>query len=205
MIARLLEIHPDNPQHNKIEVVARILNEGGIIIYPTDTVYSYGCLLGNKRGIERIARLKKIKLRKANFSLILGDISDISNYTKHYSRASFKLINKSLPGPYTFILPASNSVSRLFENKRREVGIRIPNNSICLELMRELGEPIVTSSVREDDDIVEYLSDPNALFEKHKNEVDLFIDGGVGSLDPSTVINCTKEEPELVRQGIGEF
>lgn len=205
MSAELIDIHPDNPQKKRIEYVVEQLNLGKIIIYPTDSVYNFGCALNNKRAIERIAKLKKLKLKDANFSLVFNSISEISEYTKQYSRSTFKLMNKALPGPYTFILPANNQVSRLFDNKKREVGVRIPNNKICNDIVDLLGQPIVTSSVREDDDVNEYLTDPEVIFDEHKYDVDIIISGGIGNLNPSTVINCLNEDPIVIREGIGNI
>lgn len=205
MSAELIDIHPDNPQKKRIEYVVEQLNLGKIIIYPTDSVYNFGCALNNKRAIERIAKLKKLKLKDANFSLVFNSISEISEYTKQYSRSTFKIMNKALPGPYTFILPANNQVSRLFDNKKREVGVRIPNNKICNDIVDLLGQPIVTSSVREDDDVNEYLTDPEVIFDEHKYDVDIIISGGIGNLNPSTVINCLNEDPIVIREGIGNI
>lgn len=203
MSAEFIEVHPDNPQPRKIKYITEQLKKGKVIIYPTDSVYNFGCSVNNKKGLDKISKLKSVKLKHANFSLVFNSLSDITDYTKQYSRSTFKLLNKYLPGPYTFILPASNHVARIFETKKREVGIRVPDNNICNSLIAELGFPLVTSSVREDDDITEYLTDPSLIYDKHKNDVDIIVSGGIGNLDASTVIECLGAEPIVLREGIG--
>ncbi len=200
-----VEIHPVNPESRKISEVVSILKKGGVIIYPTDSVYSFGCSIENKRAIERIAKIKGEKLNKSKFSIICKDLSQIGNYTKQYSRNTFKLLNKSLPGPYTFILEANNAIPKLFNSKRKEIGIRIPDNNICKAIVEALGVPMVTSSVIDKDDVLAYENDPQELFSSMGHSVDIFVDGGLGNIEPSTVIDCLDEDPVLVRQGIGAF
>ena len=205
MSAEFLEIHPETPEYRKIKEVVSVLEKGGIIAYPTDSVYNFGCSLNNKRAIEKLAKLKNIKLKKANFSLICHDLKTIDEYTNPFSRGVFKVLNKNLPGPFTFILNASNQIPKLFDTKKKEIGIRIPDNKICLEIVESLGVPMVTTSIHHEDEIVEYITDPESIFEKFEHQVDLVIDGGIGNNEPSTVVDCTNDELDIVRQGIGEL
>lgn len=199
----IIEINPENIDRRLIEDVVEVLKKGGIIIFPTDTVYSMGCDLFNKKALNELARLKDIKLSKANFSIICHDLSDISDYVKQIDRPTFKLLKQSLPGPFTFILNATNEVPRLFDSKKREIGIRIPNNAILIEIVKALGNPIATTSLHnEEDTIQDYFADPHMIYEKYENKVAMVIDGGIGSLDASTVVDCTNGV-EIVRQGIG--
>jgi len=201
----LYTIHPDNPDQRKVKIVAEILEKGGIIIYPTDTVYSFGCSLMNKRAIERLAKLKDIKLKNANFSIIFYDLSHLSDYTKPIDRGTYKILNKNLPGPFTFILEASAKIPKLFETNKKTIGIRIPDNNIVREIVKELGHPIVTTSIHDDDQILEYSTNPDLIFEKWGNKVDAMVDGGYGKNEPSTVVDLSQGEIEIVRQGIGEL
>ncbi len=198
-------IHPQNPDQRKIKLVAEILERGGIIVYPTDTVYALGCSLHQKRAIEQLARLKKVKLKNAKFSIIFNDLSQLSQYTKRVDRSTYKILNKNLPGPFTFILEASSQIPKLFDSKKKTIGIRIPNNNIVLDLVRELNHPIVTTSVHSDDEILEYTTDPNQIFADWENQVDAVIDGGYGLNVPSTVVDLSAGEVEIIRQGIGEL
>ncbi|HAE32006.1 MAG TPA: threonylcarbamoyl-AMP synthase [Flavobacteriales bacterium] len=201
----LIEIHPDNPEPRKITEVVNCLRKGGVIIYPTDTIYSIGCDLRNKKAIEKVARLKGVRLRKAQFSLICYDLSSIGDYTKQFDRSVFKAMNKALPGPYTFILNAGNKVPKLFETNKKEVGIRIPDNNIARQVVHELGNPIIATSVHDDDEILEYTTDPSLIHEKYENMVDLVIDGGYGKNNPSTIVDCTDGEINVIREGIGSI
>jgi tRNA threonylcarbamoyl adenosine modification protein (Sua5/YciO/YrdC/YwlC family) len=202
----LIEINPDNIDQRLIDQVVESLQKGGIIVFPTDTVYAMGCDLFNKKALNNLAALKGIKLKKANFSIICADLSHISDYTKHIDRPTYKLLNKSLPGPFTFILNATNEIPRLFGTNRKEIGIRVPNNNIITQITKELGRPIATTSLHDDEDeILEYFNDPYEIYERYDSKVDLIIDGGYGNLHASTVVNCTSGEPEIIRQGIGEI
>lgn len=205
MAAKFLPIHPETPEYRKIQEVISVLNKGGIIAYPTDSVYNFGCSLDNKRAIEKLAKLRGIKLKKANFSLVCTDLKSIDEYTTPFSRSIFKALNKNLPGPFTFILNASNQIPKLFDSNKKEIGIRIPDNEICLEIARNLGVPLVTTSIHHEDEIVEYITDPEQIYEKFEHQVDLVIDGGIGNNEPSTVVDCTQDELEIMRQGIGEL
>lgn len=197
-------IHPENPDLQKIRLVADVLRKGGIMVYPTDTVYALGCSLENKRAIERLAKLKGIKLKKANFSIIFNDLSLLSDYAKHIDRATYKILNKNLPGPFTFILEATSKIPKLFDTKKKTIGIRIPDNQIVLEILKELGHPIVTTSIHDEDDILEYSTDPDIIAGKWEDQVDVLIDGGYGMNEPSTVVDLT-DGVEIIRQGIGDL
>lgn len=199
----LLEIHPGTPDMRKLRRVIECLNDGGVIIYPTDTVYSIGCSLLKSKAMEKVARIKGLKPEKANFSLICYDLSTLSEYAKTVETPVYKLMRKALPGPYTFILNASSKVPRYFHPGKKSVGIRVPDNHLARELVKELGHPLISTSVHDDDEVIEYTTDPGLIYEKYRHQVDLVIDGGYGHNVASTVIDCTGGEPELVRQGIG--
>jgi tRNA threonylcarbamoyl adenosine modification protein (Sua5/YciO/YrdC/YwlC family) len=201
----IIELFDNNPDQRKVSEIVEILQKGGIVVFPTDTVYSFGCSLKNKKGLEKLARLKGEKLSKANFSLICYDLSNIADYTKPMERRVYKAINKALPGPYTFILNASNEVPKLFGNKKKEIGIRIPNNNITRQIVLKLGNPLAVTSVHDEDEIVDYTTDPAAIFEKHENDVDIVIDAGYGNNVPSTVLDCTSGDIVVVREGIGDI
>lgn len=202
----LVEINPNNIDERLIKQAVELLRKGGIIIFPTDTVYSMGCDLFNKKALNELARLKGIKLSKANFSIICHDLSNLSDYVKQIDRPTFKLLKQALPGPFTFILNATNEVPKLFDSNKREIGIRIPNNPIILAIVKELGNPIATTSLHNDEDgIQEYFADPYAIYERYDDTISLIIDGGYGNLDVSTIVDCTNGSPEIVRQGIGQI
>ena len=199
----LIEINPDNIDQRIIQQAVDILKKGGLLIFPTDTVYAIGCDLNNKKALNTLATYKGVKLKKANFSIICQDLSQISDYVKHIDRPTYKLLNKSLPGPFTFILTATNEVPRRFDTNRKEIGIRIPDNNITLEIVKALGNPIATTSLHDaEDEIKDYFIDPYIIYERFDSEVDLIIDGGQGKLEVSTVVDCT-DGLEIVRQGIG--
>lgn len=205
MPAQYLEIHPDNPDERKLRQVVSLLQSGGIIIYPTDTIYGMGCDIHNARAIENLARIKGIKPEKANFSFICSDLSHLSDYTKHVSTPVFKLMKKALPGPFTFILEGSNKVPKLLNNNKKQVGIRIPDHAIPRKIVEMLGNPIITTSVPEMSEGIEYNTDPELMYETYRNMVDLVIGGGIGGLVPSTIVDCTSGEPELIREGAGDL
>jgi tRNA threonylcarbamoyl adenosine modification protein (Sua5/YciO/YrdC/YwlC family) len=200
----LIEINPTNIDIRLIQQAVESLKKGAVIIFPTDTVYSMGCDLFNKKAVNNLAKLKGVKLNKANFAIICYDLSDLSDYVKQIDRPIFKLLKHSLPGPFTFILTATNEVAKLFDNSKKEIGIRIPNNEIIRAIVKELGNPIVTTSLHDsEDEILDYFVDPYTIYERYDEEVDLIIDGGFGRLEPSTVVDCTTGVPEIIRQGIG--
>lgn len=201
----LLNIHPDNPDQRKMLMAVNVLQRGGLIIYPTDSVYAVGCLLNQSKSIEKLERFKKIKSGKANFSIICHDLSNISDYARNVENNVFKIMKKSLPGPYTFILNASSKIPSYFNANKKTVGIRVPDNNIARGLVDLCGVPLVSTSVHDnEDELMEYLTDAELIHEKYEEQVDLVINGGQGSLEPSTIIDCTSGVPELVRQGIGE-
>jgi len=200
----LVKIYPQNPNPREVSRVVGVLRDGGIIIYPTDTVYGLGCDITNRKAVEKIIRLKGLKAKEAQFSFICSDLSNIADFAK-VSNQTFKLMKKNLPGPFTFILPGLNKVPDFFISKRKTVGIRVPSNSIPIEIVKELGNPIMTTSIKDDDDVVEYTTDPELIHEKYKDLVDIVIDGGYGDNIPSTVVDCTTDEPVIIREGKGEL
>lgn len=204
----LLEILENNIDSRLIKQAVEILQDGGIIIFPTDTVYALGCDLRNKKALNTLAQMKGERLNKVNFSIICHDLSHLSDYVRQIDRPTFKLLKQNLPGPFTFILNANNDVPRMFDSKKKEIGIRIPNNQIALALVEELGHPIAATSLHnEEDEIQDYFVDPYQIFERYTDSpyVKMIIDGGYGRLEGSTVVNCTSGEPEIIRQGLGEL
>ncbi len=199
-----LEINSENPDKRKINQVVEILKSGGVIIYPTDTVYGLGCDIYNQKAFEKICKIRGIKPQKANFSFICNDLSHVAEFTLPFSNQAFKAMKKSLPGPYTYILKASGTVPKMFKNKKRTVGIRIQNNNITRDIILGLGNPILSASLKNEDDFFEYHTDPYEIKEEYENIVDCIIDGGYGSNEPSTIIDFTANQPELIRQGSGE-
>ena len=203
-MAQFIKIYPDKPSEAAIEKVVKVLQDGGLVIYPTDTVYGLGCDITNTKALERIARIKGVKLEKANFSFICYDLSNLSDYVKQIDTATFKILKRALPGPYTFILPGNNNLPKEFK-KKTTVGIRIPDNNIVLEIVRQLGNPIVSTSIYDEDEVIEYTTDPELIFEKWQNLVDMVIDGGYGDNIGSTIIDLSGDEPEVVREGKGSL
>ncbi|HEY9221675.1 MAG TPA: L-threonylcarbamoyladenylate synthase [Lutibacter sp.] len=201
-MAELIKIYNENPNEREIDKVVKILQKGGLIIYPTDTVYGLGCDITNTKAMERVAQLKGLKLDKANFSFICYDLSNLSDYVKQIDTPAYKILKKALPGPYTFVLPSSTNLPKAFKNKKT-VGIRIPNNNIIRELVKKLGNPIVSTSIYDEDDLLEYTTDPELIYEKWGNKVDIVIDGGYGSNIPSTVIDLSEGEITVLREGLG--
>lgn len=202
-MAEFIKIYPDKPSEAAIAKVVKVLRDGGLIIYPTDTVYGLGCDITNSKALEKIARIKGVKLEKANFSFICHDLSNLSDYVKQIDTATFKILKRALPGAYTFILPGSTNLPKEFK-KKTTVGIRVPDNAITLEIVRQLGNPIVSTSIHDEDDVIEYTTDPELIFEKWQNLVDLVIDGGYGDNIPSTIIDLSGYEPILIREGKGD-
>ena len=203
-MSQFIKIYEDKPNESALAKVVKVLRDGGLVIYPTDTVYGLGCDITNTKALERIAKIKGVKLEKSNFSFICHDLSHLSDYVKQIDTATFKLLKRALPGPYTFILPGNNNLPKEFK-KKTTVGIRIPNNSIALEIVRLLGNPIVTTSIRDEDEVIEYTTDPELIFEKWQNQVDLVIDGGYGDNIGSTIIDLSGNEPLVVREGKGSL
>ena len=201
----LLPIHPQNPNPRNFRILIDCLKSGGVVIYPTDTVYGMGCDIYNNKAVERICRIKGIKSEKANFSFICYDLSHISEYAKNLDTPVYKVMRKALPGPFTFILEANSNVPKLFKSSKKTVGIRIPDNKICLEIVKELGNPIMSTSIHDEDEIIEYTTDPELIHEKYKDLVDIVIDGGYGKNEPSTIVDCSKGGFEIIRQGLGNL
>jgi tRNA threonylcarbamoyl adenosine modification protein (Sua5/YciO/YrdC/YwlC family) len=204
-MAELIKLYEENPNPKEIAQIVAVLRAGGLIIYPSDTVYAIGCDITKTRALERLAKIKGVKLDKANFSFICQDLSNLSDYVKQISTSTFKILKRGLPGPYTFILPGNNNLPSVFK-KKKEVGIRVPDNNIVQAIVRELGNPIVSSSIKDDDEVIEYTTDPELIYEKWANLVDIVIDGGYGGNIPSTVIDLTQEgSPVLIREGKGKL
>ena len=201
----LVKIYPENPNHKQIRRVVDILEKGGIIIYPTDTVYAMGCDIRATKSIEKIAAYKGANPKNPDLSLIFHDMSQLSEYTVIRDNNIFKLLKRNLPGPFTFIVQANNQIPKLFKDRKKTVGIRIPMNSIALEIIRELGRPIITASVHEHEDDFEYTTDPELIHERYRDMVDIVVDGGYGSNEASTIVDCTGDSIEIVRQGLGEL
>lgn len=199
----LIRIYKENPNPKHIRQIVDLLEDGAIIIYPTDTVYAMGCDINATKSIEKIARFKGLNPKNPELSLIFHDMSQLSEYTIIRDNTLFKLLKRNLPGPFTFIVQANNQIPKLFKNKKKTVGIRIPDNSIVLELVKELGRPIITASIHDQDEVIEYTTDPELIYEKFSEFADAVIDGGFGNNEASTIVDCTGEEIEIVRQGLG--
>lgn len=199
----LLRINPEKPNYDEIAKVVECLRNGGVVIYPTDTVYGIGCDINKQRAVERVCKLKGIDPEKANFSFICSDLSHLSDFTKPISTSVYKVMKKALPGPFTFILEANNNVPKLFRSKKKTVGIRIPKNNICLEIVKQLGNPIMSTSVHDDDELIDYTTDPELIHDKYKDLVDIVIAGGYGNNEASTVVDCSEGEFDILRQGLG--
>lgn len=199
----LLQIHPANPQPRLIKQIVESLQRGGIIIYPTDTVYGLGCDILQQKAVERICRIKKVDPKKAQLSFVCSDLSHLSDYAKPLSNPVYRLLKDHLPGPYTFILPASKMVPKILQSKKDTIGLRIPANTIAMAIINELGRPILSASLP--GEMVEDYTDPEVMYENFRNEVDYVIDGGIGGMTPSTVVDCTGDEPVLIREGLGEW
>jgi tRNA threonylcarbamoyl adenosine modification protein (Sua5/YciO/YrdC/YwlC family) len=201
-MSELIKLYEDHVDRKKLKHIVEILRNGGLVIYPTDTVYGLGCDITNKSALEKLARIKGVRLDKANFSFICEDLSNLSDHVAQIETQTFKILKRNLPGPYTFILPGSNSLPGVFR-KKKTVGIRVPDNAIALALVRELGNPIVSTSIKDDDELLEYTTDPSLMFDEWKHQVDVVIDGGFGGNEASTIIDLTGREPILIREGKG--
>lgn len=200
----ILNIHPENPNPKRIEQVVEILRNGGVIIYPTDTIYGIGCDMMNQKAVAKVAALKGLKPEKANFSIICHDLSHISEYAR-IDTPDYKMMKKSLPGPFTFILNATGNVPKIFKNKKKTIGIRVPDNNIARTLVKEFGNPLIATSVHDDDEILEYTTDPELIHERYGSKVDVVINGGPGKNEASTIVDLTEKDPEILRQGLGEL
>jgi tRNA threonylcarbamoyl adenosine modification protein (Sua5/YciO/YrdC/YwlC family) len=199
----LLHIHPDNPQLRQIKTVVECLLDGGVIIYPTDTIYGLGCNINSHKAVERICVIKKIKPEKAQLSFVCSDLSHLSDYTRSINTPTYRMLKEYLPGAFTFILPASKQVPKILQTKKNTIGLRIPNNNICIDIVKELGHPILSASLPETE--VEEYTDPEIIHDIFENQVDIVIDGGIGGIIPSTIIDLTTDEPIVLREGLGIF
>ncbi len=203
MPAEYIRLYEENPEARKLDEIVQTLKNGGVIIYPTDTVYGIGCDFSNVKAVQRVCQIKNAQPQSLSF--ICYDLSEISEYAKHLSTPVFKVMKKALPGPFTFILEASSKVPKVLNAKKKTIGIRVPNNNIPRELVRRLGNPIITTSIRDEDEVIEYSTDPELIYEKYQNLVDVVIDGGYGGNTPSTVVDCSGEYIEVIRQGLGDI
>lgn len=203
-MAKFIKLYNENPNPKEIDKVVAILQKGGLIIYPTDTVYGLGCDITNTKALEKIARIKGIKLSKANFSFICNDLSHLSDYVRQIDTATYKILKRALPGAYTFVLPGNNNLPKVFKSKKT-VGIRVPDNNIAREIVSALGNPIVSTSIYDEDDVIEYTTDPELIFEKWQHKVDAVIDGGYGDNQASTIIDLSDGYPEIIREGKGSL
>jgi tRNA threonylcarbamoyl adenosine modification protein (Sua5/YciO/YrdC/YwlC family) len=203
-MAEFIKIYEENPNPKDVKRVVDIISKGGLVVFPSDTVYALGCDIKNTRALERVAKLKGVKLEKANFSFVCKDLSNLSDYVRQISSATFKILKRALPGPYTFILPGNNNLPNVFK-KKKEVGIRVPANSIVQAIVQELGNPIISTSIYDEDEVIEYTTDPELIYEKWGHLVEVVVDGGYGDNIPSTVIDLTGEEPVLLREGKGSL
>ncbi|MDE0598238.1 MAG: L-threonylcarbamoyladenylate synthase [Dokdonia donghaensis] len=201
-MSQFIKLYEENPNPKDLKQIVKILKAGGLIIYPSDTVYALGCDITNAKSLEKVAQIKGVKLAKANFSFVCEDLSNLSDYVRQIDTKTFKILKRALPGPYTFILPGNNNLPSSFK-KKKEVGIRVPDNEITRAIVRALGNPIVSTSIYDEDEVIEYTTDPELIFEKWQNRVDVIVDGGYGGNVPSTVIDLTGDEPILIREGKG--
>ncbi|WP_420388089.1 L-threonylcarbamoyladenylate synthase [Roseivirga sp.] len=203
MPAEYIRLYEENPEPHKLDEVVKVLKDGGVVIYPTDTVYGIGCDFSNVKAVQRVCQIKNAK--PSTLSFICYDLSEIAEYTKHLSTPVFKVMKKALPGPFTFILEANSKVPKVLNAKKKTVGIRVPNNNIPRELVKRLGNPIITTSIRDEDEVIEYSTDPELIYEKYQNLVDVVIDGGYGANVPSTVVDCSGDYFEVIREGLGDI
>jgi len=204
-VAQIVRLYPENPNPRVLQQIIDVLEDGGVIVYPTDTVYSFGCDISKPKALDKVALLKGLKKEKADFSIIFDDLSRLSDYTKQIDTPLFKTLKRCLPGAFTFILPANNAVPKLFKNKKKTIGIRIPDNAIPRAIVDKLGRPIIATSVHDEDEIIEYTTDPELIAEKYEHQVDLVIDGGMGDHFASTVVDLTSGTAEIIREGKGDI
>lgn len=201
----LIKLYSDHTNPKDLKKVTECIKDGGVVIYPTDTVYAMGCDIESREGIERVARIKNVKADKADFSFVFYDLSHISEYTRQFDTSTFKILKRNLPGPFTFILAANNSIPKLFRNKKRTLGIRIPDHDICRKIVGKLSRPIISTSIHDDDEVIEYTTDPELIYEKYKDQVDIVVDAGYGNNEASTIVDLTSGEAEILREGIGQL
>lgn len=205
MPAEFIKLYEENPDERRVRQIVDILQKGGVIIYPTDTVYAIGCDIFQQKAVQRVAQLKGIKVEKANFAIICHDLSNLAEYARSVGNPVYKVMKKALPGPFTFILLASSKVPKLLNSKKKTIGIRVPDHAIARLLVERLGNPIITTSIHDEDEVIEYSTDPELIYEKYKDQVDAIIDGGFGGNEASTVVDCTGEFFEVIREGKGDL
>lgn len=201
----IVKIYDNNPNQKDVSYVAAQLHKGAVVILPTDTIYTIACKLGNKKGFETLCRIKGLTPKDSDFSILCSSISEVANYSKPLSNQLFRALKKNLPGPFTFILEASSKIPKLFGNRRKTIGVRVPDNSVFFTIASELGEPLIGTSIHDDDDVIEYTTDPELIYEKYGNDIDLLVDGGYGNNVASTVVDCVEMPPVVIRQGMGEL
>lgn len=201
----LIKLYEEATNPKDLKLVTECFRDGGVVIYPTDTIYALGCDINSRSGIERVAKIKGVKPEKADFSFVFYDLSHISEYTKQFDTSIFKVLKRNLPGPFTFILEANSSIPKLFKNKKKTLGIRVPDNGICRSIVHQLERPIISTSIHDEDEVIEYTTDPELIHEKYENLVDMVVDGGFGNNEASTVVDFSSGEAEIIRQGIGEL
>lgn len=201
----LVKIFPQNPELKRVDQAVKILKDGGVLIYPTDSVYSLGCDLLNHKAVQKVAAIKGVKAEKTHFTIVFKDLSTLADYTLPFDQWVYKLMKKALPGPFTFILKANNNVPKIFRSKKKTIGIRVPDNPIPQILVERLGNPIISTSIKDEDEVIEYITDPELVYEKYKSKVDAVIDGGYMNNVATTIVDCTGDEPIIVRQGIGNL
>ncbi len=201
----LITIHPEHPQGRLVAQVVQQLEKGGVIIYPTDTIYGLGCDIQNHKAVDRLCRLRGLDPAKANLTFICRDIQQLATYTHQIDNTIFKLLKRNLPGPFTFILKGNNSLPKLLRNRRKTIGARVPDNAIAQAIIEELGRPILSISLKSDDEVTEYFTDPTEIYDDYRKLVDVVVDGGMGKNVPSTVVDCTSGSPEVIREGLGEL
>ncbi len=205
MSAEFIRLYEENPEDKKIDQIVEVLRNGGVIIYPTDTIYGMGCDIFNQKAVQRVAQLKGLKPEKANFSIICSDLSNISEYVRNLSTPVYKVMKKALPGPFTFILNAGSKVPKILNTKKKTIGIRVPDHKIPRLIVERLGNPIITTSIRDEDEVIEYSTDPELIYEKFKNQVDIVIHGDYGKNVASTVVDCSGDQIEVIREGLGNI
>ena len=201
----LVRLYEENTNPKDLKLITDCFRDGGVVIYPTDTIYAMGCDINSRSGIERVARLKNVKVEKADFSFVFYDLSHISEYTRQFDTSTFKLLKRNLPGPFTFILEANNSIPKLFKNRKKTLGIRVPDHPISRKIVEQLEHPIISTSIHDEDEVIEYSTDPELIHEKYSSKVDIVIDAGYGNNQASTVVDLTSGEPIILREGVGEL
>lgn len=201
----LVKIYENSPNANDVASVVKCLERGGVVILPTDTIYSIVCKLSNRKGFDTLCKIKELTAKSSDFSILCSSISVVARYTRNISNQQFRLLKRNLPGPFTFILEANHDIPKLFGTRRKTIGVRIPDNEVFQTIIRQVDEPLIGTSIHDDDEVVEYTTDPSLIYEKYHDNIDLMVDGGWGNNTASTVVDCVEMPPKIVRQGIGEL